>query len=168
MDPAYYVAAGSLKARSFQMDLMSNNLANSATVGYKPELSFFTVFNKAKAEGRGLALSPYVNDGTVMAQGTVPAAQVLQGVSDWVECSFPLSHVLATGITYHLSLSAPADTQYSVYPLRKGADKGFGPATLFPDGYAQFTLAGEAGWTGWDMWGTPNLKTGDLQFLFIP
>lgn len=68
MDPAYYVAAGSLKARSFQLDMLSNNLANSATVGYKPEKTFFSVFNKAKSEGRGLNLSPYVNDGTVMAQ----------------------------------------------------------------------------------------------------
>jgi len=75
VDPAYYVAAGSLKARSFQMDLVSNNLANAATVGYKPEKSFFSVFNKAKAEGRGLALSPFVNDGTVLAQSTVDFSQ---------------------------------------------------------------------------------------------
>jgi len=39
---------------------------------------------------------------------------------------------------------------------------------VFPDGYAQFTTTGAAGWAGWDMWGTPNLKTGDLQFLFVP
>ena len=75
MDPAYYVAAGSLKARSFQMDLVSNNLANAATVGYKPEQSFFSVFNKAKDAGRGLALSPYVNDGTVVAQSGLDFSQ---------------------------------------------------------------------------------------------
>jgi flagellar basal-body rod protein FlgF len=67
MDPAYYVAAGSLKARSFQLDTVSNNLANMATVGYKTERSFFSVFNKAAREGQGLALSPFVNDGTVSA-----------------------------------------------------------------------------------------------------
>ena len=75
MDPAYYVAAGSLKARSFELDLVSNNLANSATVGYKPERSFFSVFNKAKGEGRGLALAPYVDDGTVLAQSTIDFSQ---------------------------------------------------------------------------------------------
>jgi flagellar basal body rod protein FlgG len=48
--------------------MLSNNLANSATVGYKPEKTFFSIFNKAKSDGRGLALSPYVNDGTVLAQ----------------------------------------------------------------------------------------------------
>jgi flagellar basal-body rod protein FlgF len=80
MDPAYYVAAGSLKARSFQLDVVSNNLANSATVGYKPEKSFFAVFNKAVHDGRGLPLSGYLNDGTVVAskgtdfsQGTLKA-----------------------------------------------------------------------------------------------
>ena len=75
MDPAYYVAAGSLKARVFQLDLVSNNLANCATIGYKPERSFFAVFNKAKDEGRGLALTPYVDDGTVLAQSGMDFSQ---------------------------------------------------------------------------------------------
>ena len=75
MDPAYYVAAGSLKARSFQLDLVSNNLANSATVGYKPEKSFFAIYNKAKSDGRGLALTPYVNDGTVLGSSGMDFSQ---------------------------------------------------------------------------------------------
>jgi flagellar basal body rod protein FlgG len=75
VDPAYYVAAGSLKARAYQLEVVSNNLANAATVGYKPEKSFFTVFNKAKTEGRGLTLSPFVNDGTVLAQSGVDFTQ---------------------------------------------------------------------------------------------
>ncbi len=68
MDPAYYVAAGSLKARSFHLETLSNNLANSNTVGYKTERSFFSVFNKARSSGRNLPLSQAVNDGTVLAQ----------------------------------------------------------------------------------------------------
>ncbi len=75
MDPAYYVAAGSLKARAYQLDLVSNNLANCTTVGYKPEKSFFAVFNKAKEEGRGLALTPFVDDGTVLAQSGMDFSQ---------------------------------------------------------------------------------------------
>lgn len=67
MDPAYYVAAGSLKARSYQLETVANNLANSSTVGYKSERSFFSIFNKANTEGRGLPLSPFVDDGTVLA-----------------------------------------------------------------------------------------------------
>jgi len=68
MDPAYYVAAGSLKARAYQLDVVANNLANAQTVGFKTERCFFTVFNKAKDVGRGLPLSPFVNDGTVYLQ----------------------------------------------------------------------------------------------------
>ncbi|MCL1908151.1 MAG: flagellar hook-basal body protein [Holophagaceae bacterium] len=68
MDPAYYVAAGSLKARAFQLDTVANNIANSTTVGYKAERNFFDIFNKAKDQGRGLPLSPWVNDGVVYAQ----------------------------------------------------------------------------------------------------
>jgi flagellar basal body rod protein FlgG len=68
MDPAYYVAAGSLKARAYQLDVVANNLANTQTVGFKAERSFFDIFNKAKDKGRGLPLSPFVNDGTVYAQ----------------------------------------------------------------------------------------------------
>ncbi len=68
MDPAYYVAAGSLKARSFQMEVVSNNLANSATVGYKPDRAFFSVFNKAGGSSRRLPLSGPLNDGVVFGE----------------------------------------------------------------------------------------------------
>ncbi len=68
MDPAYYVAAGSLKARSFHLDTLSNNLANANTVGFKSEQTFFSIFNKAQASSRNLPLTKYVNDGTVLAQ----------------------------------------------------------------------------------------------------
>ena len=57
MDPGYYVAAGSLKARAFQLEVVANNLANAATVGYKPDQAFFAVFNKAAGSGRKLDLA---------------------------------------------------------------------------------------------------------------
>jgi flagellar basal body rod protein FlgG len=44
-------------------------------VGYKAEKSFFSVFNKAKADGRGLPLSGVVNDGTVLGQSGVDFSQ---------------------------------------------------------------------------------------------
>jgi flagellar basal body rod protein FlgG len=68
MDPGYYVAAGSLKARSFQLDVVANNLANASTVGYKPDQPFFAVFNKAAGSGRKLPLTGYLNDGVVFAE----------------------------------------------------------------------------------------------------
>ncbi len=68
MDPGYYVAAGSLKARSFQLEVVANNLANAATVGYKADQPFFAVFNKAAGSGRKLPLSGYLNDGVVFGE----------------------------------------------------------------------------------------------------
>lgn len=75
MDPGYYVSAGSLKARAFQLDVVANNLANAATVGYKPDQPFFAVFNKAAGSGRRLPLSGYLNDGVVFAETGVITEQ---------------------------------------------------------------------------------------------
>ena len=75
MDPAYYVAAGSLKARSFQLETLSNNLANADTVGYKTERSFFSLFNKAQGSTRNLPLTKVVNDGTVLATRAIDFSQ---------------------------------------------------------------------------------------------
>ena len=105
-------------------------------------------------------------DGTLIAQGTVPAASVLTSAPSWVTCTFPISYALSSGVGYNLTLASPADTQYQAYPMRKGLDKGFAASTCFSNGYAQFTTTGSGGWAGWDMWGTPDLTTGDLQFRF--
>jgi hypothetical protein len=107
-------------------------------------------------------------DGTLVDQVQVPADSVLQGVNAWITVPFPVQHVLNSGVAYHLTLSTSSDTSYSAFPLRKGLDKGFSTSTVFPDGYAQFTTTGDAGWKGWDMWGTPNLTFSDLQFAFVP
>lgn len=75
MDPGYYVAAGSLKARSFQLEVVANNLANAATVGYKPDQPFFAVFNKAAGSARRLPLSGPLNDGVVFGETGVITEQ---------------------------------------------------------------------------------------------
>ena len=51
---------------------------------------------------------------------------------------------------------------FEAFPLRKGLAFGFGDATVFSDGYAQFLQGGT--WTGWDQWDHPNRRDGDLQF----
>jgi len=107
-------------------------------------------------------------DGTLVEEVQVAAASVLPGVSTWVTVPFAQSHVLNSGVAYNLVLRAPAGTTYSAFPIRKGRDKGFSPTTFFPDGHAQFTSSAPTGWAGWDMWGTPNLTTSDLQFAFVP
>ena len=80
MDSGYYVAAGSLMARAFQLEVVSNNLANAATVGYKPDQPFFAVFNKAAGSGRKLPLSGYLNDGVVFAETGAEALAASRGV----------------------------------------------------------------------------------------
>jgi flagellar basal body rod protein FlgG len=57
------------------MEVISNNLANAQTIAYKPEKTFYSVYNKAKSEGRGLPLTPHVNDGTIIAQSGVDFSQ---------------------------------------------------------------------------------------------
>ncbi len=106
-------------------------------------------------------------DGTLVDQVQVPASSIITGVPTWVTATFPVSHVLNSGVAYNLTLSSPADTAYSAFPMRKGLDKGFSKSTVFPDGYAQCTTA-DGSWAGWDMWGTPNLTFSDLQFFFVP
>ncbi len=71
MDPAYYVAASSLKMRSFQLEVVSNNLANASTVAFKPDRTFFSIFNKA--QGRGLPKQ--LNDGVVIGERGVNLEQ---------------------------------------------------------------------------------------------
>ena len=124
---------------------------------------------KLVAGNSPLTVSLEETDGTVIERATIPASSFLQCTPAWATATFPLSHVLASGVSYNLVFTSPADTQYAAYPMRKGADKGFSNATYFPDGFAQFTTAtGNLGWKGWTQWGTANLTDSDLQFMFVP
>lgn len=135
-----------------------------------PSRTFGKALLRLKRTGGSSPLNVRVEeaDGSLVDQVQIPAAHFPQGVSAWATAVFPLTHVLNSGVGYHLVLSSPADTVYTAFPMRKGLDKGFSTSTVFPDGYAQFTSTGAAGWTGWDMWGTPNLTFSDLQFAFVP
>jgi hypothetical protein len=105
--------------------------------------------------------------GTVIEQGSIPAAEFLETAPNWVTLAFPKSQTLASRVGYNLVLTCAAGTTYSIYPMRKGADKGFSDDTYFPDGYAEFTETGSS-WAGWTQWGTPDLTDSDLQFMFVP
>jgi hypothetical protein len=105
-------------------------------------------------------------DGTLIDQGSVANLPVTPGLSGaaWAKVAFAAPRRLLAGQTYHLLLSAPADTVFTTFPMRKGSDKGFQPTTVFTDGYAQFNAGG--GWVGWDQWGQLDRRDGDLQFFF--
>jgi len=109
-------------------------------------------------------------DGKLLAESSVPASQVpvsescALGGCVWTTATFPAPQSLLSGRSYHLVLSAPPGTTYEVFPMRKGTDKGFSEATLFPDGHAEFNLGD--GWRGWEQWGVHNRADADLQFYF--
>lgn len=103
-------------------------------------------------------------DGTLVEQGTVDASQS-GSFYGWVSLPLATQPTLLNGQGYHLVLSAPSDTVYQAYPIRDGSDQHFPAPTVFPDGWAEFSTG--SGFTGWDQWGQPNRKDGDLQFYFV-
>jgi hypothetical protein len=123
---------------------------------------------RREAGASPLTLRLEQGNGTTLATSAQPAASVLLGATWWVTFPLPAPVTLASGGTYNLTLECPADTRYAAFPYRKGTDKGFSGQTLFLDGYAQFTTTGASGWMGWDQWGQPDRRDGDLQFLFVP
>jgi hypothetical protein len=121
------------------------------------------------AGGAPLSLRLEQGDGKVLAEGRgegapacTPTASL--GGCDWVGLTFPRPLTLASGRSYALVLSAPPDTRFEAFPMRKGSDKGFSDATLFADGHAEFDPGG--GWAGWEQWGKSGLTNSDLQFFF--
>lgn len=103
---------------------------------------------------------------------SIPAASIPIGVpgdhsgtghATWVRCTFP-AVTLAAGTTYNLVLSAPSDTIYSIFVIRKGVDYNFAPSTYFAEGRAQHTSGST--WVPFTQDGGPALDEGDLQFYF--
>jgi flagellar basal-body rod protein FlgF len=54
MDPISVLAAGGIRSRMESLDLLANNLANSATSGYKSDREFYSLFTSDYAEGNAL------------------------------------------------------------------------------------------------------------------
>ena len=109
-------------------------------------------------------------DGKVLAagecQGALPAITPTAslGGCEWVSLPFGSTQALVTGRSYRLVLTAPSGTRYEAFPMRKGSDKGFSAATLFPDGHAEYSDG--SAWRGWDQWGKGGRTDADLQFYF--
>lgn len=108
--------------------------------------------------------------GDVIQQGQIPAsliaigAPLIEGGSTWAAYPFPSATTLRAGQRYHLVLSAPADTVYSTFAVRKGAGYGFAASTYFADGYGQYNSG--SGWLNIEApWGGSGGQ-GDLQFYF--
>jgi hypothetical protein len=112
-------------------------------------------------------------DGTLIEEGTIPASQIAIGTPGdhgggghavWVSYPFSAPRTLAAGQGYNLVLSAPGDTSYSIFVIRKGVHYHFAPPTYFGDGKAQYTSG--SGWGPFTQDGSGPLDEADLQFYF--
>ncbi|BDU71231.1 hypothetical protein [Mesoterricola silvestris] len=111
------------------------------------------------AEGKPVA------EASCLESAPAPSASCSLGGCGWVEAAFPRPPpTLEAGRTYRLVLAAHGDGRFEAFPMRKGLDKGFTAAAVFPDGHAVFKDAG--GWKGWTQWGQSNREDSDLQFYF--
>jgi hypothetical protein len=101
-------------------------------------------------------------DGGVLTSASVPASAVATGSPEWVHARFGKPAAIKSGERIALTAAASQESSYEAFPIRKGTEFGFDRRTVFTGGYAQF---GEGdGWVGWDQWGQPNRRDGDLQF----
>jgi len=78
MDPITIVAAGGLRARMESLDLLANNIANTATAGYKSDREYFTTYLASESaastlsNGRPQGFSPVLERlWTDLRQGTL-------------------------------------------------------------------------------------------------
>jgi hypothetical protein len=113
--------------------------------------------------------------GDVIEEGTIPAETFPLGSSTdtednhnaWGTYLFSSARELTSGESYHLVLTAPADTVFRAQPIRRGPTYGFTPATFFGDGYGQYSTDGGATWSGFDQpGGDTNRSDGDVQLFF--
>ena len=101
-----------------------------------------------------------IENGTVLASAiaiTTPGADASAG--NWVGITFATSHVLTNGQTYNLRLSAPSGTQFSMVPIRSGADIGY-HSYAFSSGTGQLTTDGTT-WSNLYLYSPEN-----TQFYF--
>ncbi|MEW5978209.1 MAG: flagellar basal-body rod protein FlgF [Acidobacteriota bacterium] len=70
MNSGLYSAYSGLRANADLLEVLSNNLANLNTTGYKSDSSFFRVYNHALSESEIEPLDRAINDSTVV-QGTM-------------------------------------------------------------------------------------------------
>ena len=102
-------------------------------------------------------------EGKALAVANVPGALVPADGAGWVSATFRKAPLLKKGQQVALVLRSAGGT-FEANPLRKGLAFGFDSGTVFAAGYAQFSRSRSGSWKGWDQWGEPNRRDGDLQF----
>jgi hypothetical protein len=105
--------------------------------------------------GSGTNIETVAIEATAIRQ----SAAGVRGGEVWVTAKFLRSHVLRSGVRYHLRLSTASGTQYTTIPIREGTDVGFA-SRRFTDGDGQRTTNGVT-WSNLYEWSPV-----DLQFNF--
>jgi hypothetical protein len=100
--------------------------------------------------------------GGVLASASRSAPAIPGRRPRWVHVRFRRPAAVGPADDIALTATAAQRGAYEAFPLRDGSEFGFDARTVFADGYAQFTDAGD--WVGWDQWGGHDLHNGDLQF----
>jgi len=117
-----------------------------------------------RSGGRGGLAVKLEEGGTVLDQGNIPANAVPTTYA-WVTYKFVTTQTLRSATEYRAVLSAPSDTVYVACAIQDGSVKyGFGPATVFADGHAQYSVG--SGWVDWGGEGVRGRKDAHLQFFF--
>lgn len=121
-------------------------------------------FRVRRSGGRGGLAVKLEEGGTVLDQGNIPANAVPTTYA-WVTYKFVTTQTLRSATEYRAVLSAPSDTVYVACAIQDGSVKyGFGPATVFADGHAQYSVG--SGWVDWGGEGVRGRKDAHLQFFF--
>jgi hypothetical protein len=144
------------------------------TVSGAPRIASSVAVRLMRLSGGGpLGVRLETSSGSLVEAGSIPASSIPVGVpgdhdgsghATWVTLPFATPVTLATGGSYALTLSAPSDTVYSVFAIRKGKDYGFASSTYFADGQGQ--VSSGSGWGPFTQDGGGPLDGGDLQFYF--
>ena len=108
-----------------------------------------------------------IEEGTI-PYSTFPVGDQVDGSTNrnsWGTVVFSGSHILESGSTYRIVLSARSDTVYRAMPLQKGSAYGFPAASYYTGGYGQKSSDSGATWSGFSQpGGSTNRTDADLQF----
>ncbi len=138
------------------------------TLGGKDRKVSSAAVRLKRVSGSGpLTISLKNAKGRTIASGKVPAARIslsspdTDGGSTWASVDFSEFPELMAGESYVLVMSAPQDTEYSIFAIREGASHGYEQETYLATGTAEFDDG--SGWKPFVGFGTANPQ-GDLQF----
>jgi flagellar basal-body rod protein FlgF len=71
MNSGLYSAYSGLRANADMLEVLSNNLANLNTTGFKADDTFFRLYNRAVSESQMASLDQAINDSTVVQRSFI-------------------------------------------------------------------------------------------------